>query len=451
MAAAASSAAQNEIVATRVFDAPRELVWRMWTDPRHVVHWWGPNGFTNTIHEMDVRPGGKWNFIMHGPDGTDYTNKVVYKEVVKPSHLSYTHLSGPVFDAIVDFTEEGGKTRVDMRMVFESAALREKVAAEFGAVEGLNQTMGRLTETLSRSLVMTRTFDAPRALVFRAWTDPSHVQQWWGPHHFTNPRCDWDARPGGEIYVEMKGPDGTVYPMPGRFHDVVEPERLVFTTTAVDGSLEVLNTVTFADDGETTKMTLEAIVVKAGPEAASALAGMREGWTQTLERLADDLAQTFLISRTFDAPRELVWKAWTENDRLMQWFGPKGSTMFHAKNDLRPGGVFLYALRMPDGLEIWGKWVYREIVPPERLVLVSSFSDAEGNVTRHPMAPTWPRETLSRTTLTEHGGKTTVTIEWRPLNATEEERTTFEAGKPSMTQGWGGTLEQLDDYLERTA
>jgi uncharacterized protein YndB with AHSA1/START domain len=448
---AVANAAQNEIVATRVFDAPRDLVWRMWTDPKHVVHWWGPNGFRNTIHEMDVRPGGVWRFIMHGPDGTDYQNKVVYNEVVKPSRLAYRHVSGPVFDAFVDFIDRGGKTEVSMRMVFESAALRDKVAEEFGAVEGLNQTLGRLDAMLGQSLVMTRTFDAPRALVFKAWTDPSHVQQWWGPRGFTNPRCDWDARPGGAIHVDMRGPDGTVYPMPGTFHEVVAPERIVFSSSAVDGALEVLTTVTFAEEGARTKMTLEAIVVKVAEEAAFALAGMREGWTQTLDRLGDDLAQTFLIARTFDAPRDLVWKAWTETDRLMQWFGPKGFTMFHAKNDLRPGGTFHYALRGPDGGEMWGKWVYREIVPPERIVLVCSFSDAEGNLTRHPMAPTWPLETLSTTTLTEVDGKTTVTIEWQPLGATEDERNVFAGAKSSMTGGWTGTFDQLADYLGRTA
>ena len=448
---AVANAAQNEIVATRVFDAPRELVWRMWTDPRHVVHWWGPNGFRNTIQEMDVRPGGVWRFVMHGPDGTDYQNKAVYNEVVKPSRLTYKHVSGPLFDAFVDFIDRGEKTEVSVRMVFESAALRDKVAAEFGAVEGLHQTLGRLDAMLAQSLVMTRTFDAPRALVFKAWTDPSHVQQWWGPRGFTNPRCDWDARPGGAIHVDMRAPDGTVYPMPGTFHEVVAPERIVFSSSAVDGALEVLTTVTFTDEGAKTRMTLEAIVVKASQEAADALAGMREGWTQTLDRLSDDLAQTFLIARTFDAPRDLVWKAWTETERLMQWFGPKGSKMFHAKNDRRPGGIFHYGLRMPNGDEIWGKWVYREVTPPERLVLVSSFSDAEGNVTRHPMAPAWPLQTLSTTTLTEVDGKTTVTIEWRPLGATEKERNAFAGAKASMTGGWTGTFEQLADYLERTA
>jgi uncharacterized protein YndB with AHSA1/START domain len=155
----------------------------------------------------------------------------------------------------------------------------------------------------------------------------------------------------------------------------------------------------------------------------------------------------FVISRTFDAPRELVWKAWTERDRLMQWFGPKGFTMTRATLDLRPGGVFHYCLRTPEGKDMWGKFIYREIDPPERIVLVNSFSDEKGGLTRHPMSPTWPREMLTTTTLTEHGGKTTLTIQWVPLNATEEERKTFDTSRDGMRQGWSGTFDQLAEYL----
>src|SRR5438552_577356 len=93
----------------------------------------------------------------------------------------------------------------------------------------------------------------------------------------------------------------------------------------------------------------------------------------------------FVITRTIDAPRNLVWEAWTERDRLMQWFGPKRFTMSAAMLDLRPAGVFHYCLRSPDGKEMWGKFVYREIVPQERIVLVNSFSDEKGGLTRHPM------------------------------------------------------------------
>src|SRR6266496_2994918 len=125
----------------------------------------------------------------------------------------------------------------------------------------------------------------------------------------------------------------------------------------------------------------------------------------------------FVISRAFDVPRERMWKAWMERDELMQWFGPEGFKMTTAKLDFRPGGVFHYCLRSPDGKEMWGKFVYREIVLPERIVHVHSFSDENGGLTRHPFSPGWPREMLSTTTFAEQGGTTTVTTQWVPLNA----------------------------------
>jgi len=158
-------------------------------------------------------------------------------------------------------------------------------------------------------------------------------------------------------------------------------------------------------------------------------------------------SKPFLISSTFNVPRDLVWKAWTERSRLMQWFGPKGFTMPAAKLDLRPGGMFHYCLCAPDGNEMWGKFVYREIVGPDRIVLVSSFSNERGGVARHPFSPTWPLETLSTATFAEHQGKTKLTIEWSPLNPTEEERQTFDSNHEGMKQGWTGTFEQLASYL----
>lgn len=283
-----SAASDREIVATRVFDAPRELVFRMWTDPEHIAQWWGPRGFTNTISKMDVRPGGVWEFVMHGPDGTDYKNKFVYVEVVRPERIVYDHVSGPLFHATAAFADEGGKTRVTVRMLFESAALRNKVAEEFGAVEGLGQTLDRFGEQLANrpnDVTITRLFNAPPALVFKAWTDPELLAKWWGPHRFTNPRCEVDARPGGAIRIDMRGPDGTVYPMTGVFHEVVEPVRLVFINTAMDGKLEVLNTVTFAEENGKTRITMQATVLKATPETAFALSGMEAGWTQSFEKL----------------------------------------------------------------------------------------------------------------------------------------------------------------------
>jgi uncharacterized protein YndB with AHSA1/START domain len=159
--------------------------------------------------------------------------------------------------------------------------------------------------------------------------------------------------------------------------------------------------------------------------------------------------EEFVIQRTFDAPRDLVWKAFTERDRLMQWWGPKGFKMLSCTVDLRPGGVFHYCMESPDGQKMWGKFVYREIVAPERIVHINSFSDENQGVTRHPMAPTWPLETLSTATFTERNGKTTITVHWRPYNATEEERRVFAASHDSMNQGWTGTMDRLDAYLSK--
>jgi uncharacterized protein YndB with AHSA1/START domain len=158
----------------------------------------------------------------------------------------------------------------------------------------------------------------------------------------------------------------------------------------------------------------------------------------------------FVISRVLDAPRDLVWKCFTEPEHMKQWWGPKGFTVVKSEMDLRPGGTYLYALQPPGGSVMWGKFTYREIVPPSKLVFINSFSDESGGVTRHPMSPSWPLQLLSTFTFEEMaGGKTRFTVRWSPHNATAEERNTFDAGQASMNQGWGGTLDQLAAYLAK--
>ncbi len=147
---AAAKAGEREIVCTRLFEAPRALVFAMFTDRQHIGRWWGPRGFSLTIHEMDVRPGGHWRFVMHGPDGRDYDNHHVYREIVPPERLVMYHQSPPSFEMQVTFTERGEKTEVNVRTIFESGKLRDAVAAEFGAVEGLTQTLTRLEELLAQ-------------------------------------------------------------------------------------------------------------------------------------------------------------------------------------------------------------------------------------------------------------------------------------------------------------
>lgn len=158
----------------------------------------------------------------------------------------------------------------------------------------------------------------------------------------------------------------------------------------------------------------------------------------------------FVITRVLDAPRDLVWQAWTDAERLAQWWGPKGCTIRVGKLDVRPGGVFHYAMQWHAGHDMWGRFVYREIKAPERLVFVNSFSDEVGNITRAPFSQTWPLEVLNHLTLSERDGKTTLTLRGGPINATDEERKTFESMFESLQHGFGGTFDQLDAYLAKT-
>jgi uncharacterized protein YndB with AHSA1/START domain len=155
----------------------------------------------------------------------------------------------------------------------------------------------------------------------------------------------------------------------------------------------------------------------------------------------------FVVSRSFDASPALLWKALTEPERMAKWWGPKGMPVAAARMDFRPGGSYLYGLRTPDGGAMWGRFIYQDIEEPTRITLVSSFSDENGGISRHPMSPTWPLEMLSVFSLEPEGQRTKLTITWRPIKATDEERATFAAAMDSMKQGWGGTLDQLAEYL----
>jgi uncharacterized protein YndB with AHSA1/START domain len=164
--------------------------------------------------------------------------------------------------------------------------------------------------------------------------------------------------------------------------------------------------------------------------------------------LTETKSADFVISRVFNAPRDLVWKCFTDPQHMKQWWGPKGFANFSSKMDFRAGGRYHYGLKSPDGMTMWGRMIYREIVPPEKIVFINSFSDEQGGLSRHPMAPSWPIEMLSIFTFEEQpGGKTKFTVRWSPHNATAEEQRTFDEGHGSMNQGWSGTLDQLEAHL----
>jgi uncharacterized protein YndB with AHSA1/START domain len=465
--AAAKANSDREIFATRIVDAPRELVWKMWTDPERISKWWGPNGFTTTTSLMDVRPGGGWEHVMHGPDGRDYQNKIVYLEVVKPERIVYDHESYPPFRATATFEAQGEKTIVSMQMVFDTSELRNKTAKDFGAIEGLQQTLGRLGKELrriseigvettlelgGRPFTISRTFDAPREIVWKAWTEAERLAKWWGPKGFAITVAKLELLPGGIFHYTMKLPDGQV--MWGRFtyRQISAPERLEFVVSfsdqagsvtrapfSADWPLEVLSIVTLEEQAGKTTVTMRGFPINATEvERKMFEAGfesMREGWTGTLDQLADFFAvKQLVLTRQFAAPRALVFKAWTDPKQMAKWWGPKGFTNPVCELDAHTGGKIRIDMRGPDGVEIPMLGVFNEVVEPERLMFTCfAHFDAVGN----------PEiEVVNSVTFEEVNGKTKLTIHAR----------VFEAPAPTVTgmeQGWSESLERLGELVDQ--
>jgi uncharacterized protein YndB with AHSA1/START domain len=140
--------ADRELVTSRVIDAPRDRVFGAFSDPHQLACWWGPNGFTNTFEEFDLRPGGKWRFVMHGPDGRHFPNESLFGEVVPPHRVSFRHISAPQFDMTISFEDQGDKTRVHWRQVFTTSAERQRIATF--ALEANEQNLDRLARQTER-------------------------------------------------------------------------------------------------------------------------------------------------------------------------------------------------------------------------------------------------------------------------------------------------------------
>jgi uncharacterized protein YndB with AHSA1/START domain len=298
--------AGREMRASRVFDAPRALVFQMWTDPAHVGKWWGPRGFTTTTSAIDIRPGGTWRFVMHGPDGTDYPNEILYVAVDAPERIVYEHVGPPHHRSTITFEDEGTRTRVSVHMVFDSAQELEAVVNVHKADAGLQQHLESLADELAAEqspyLLINRVFNAPRETVFAMWTQPEHFAKWWGPHGYTTPTVKIDLRKGGTSLVCMRSPEGKDGWFGGVYEEVAPPERLVLRTYFCDEKgnrisntdagfppdfpSELLMTVTFADTGDgQTKMTLVQTMPKHMLDG-----GAFVGWNQSFEKLDAVLA-----------------------------------------------------------------------------------------------------------------------------------------------------------------
>jgi uncharacterized protein YndB with AHSA1/START domain len=445
----AVESADREIVLTRTFDAPRELVWEAWTDPKHVVNWWGPNGFTTTIEKMDVRPGGVWKHVMHGPDGTDYPNSSVFKEVVKPERIVFSHGGGKKggpgahFTATWTFEVQGDKTRVTIRMVFDSPADRDVVVKEYGAIEGGKQTLGRLAEYLAQGpIVIERTFDAPAEVVWKAITELNQMKQWYMEQlESFAPEVGFQT----EFNVHHNGKD---FPHIWKVTEAVPGKKIAYSWKYGGFPGESLVTFELFAEGKKTRLKLtHAGLESFQPEKYPDLArkNFAAGWTSLaakLQQFIESLDGSLVIVRVIDAPRELVFKAWTNPEHLMRWWAPKGCSTPFCKVELRPGGKFHYCMRLPEGRDIWGIGIYREIMAPARLVYTDSFADAQGNPVspvHYGMSASHPAESLVTVTFEEQEGKTRLTLRHAIPVSVEERKGT--------EQGWSEMLERLAETL----
>jgi len=310
-----SPSSDCEIVSSRIFDFPRDRVFRAWTEPELLKLWWGPNGFTNTFHEFNLRPGGDWRFVMHGPNGVDYRNHSVFLEIVKPERLIFDHVSPPRFQVRATFEDLGHKTRVTFRMVFTTAeeCARIKPIAVGANEENFDRLTAVLTTlTAERPFVLTRVFDAPRDLVWAAWTETRHMQ-WWGPKEVTIHHAKLDLRPGGIFHYCMRSADGQEMWGKWAIREVARPERLVFVNSFADPAgnvtrhplsttwpLETLSTITFAERNGKTEVTIHWLPLNATEAERMTFdqghESMRAGWTGSLDRLEEYL--TTLVCRS---------------------------------------------------------------------------------------------------------------------------------------------------------
>lgn len=308
----------------------------------------------------------------------------------------------------------------------------------------------------SNEIKITRIYDAPVKAVWEAWTDPKQTAQWWGPRGFTLTSHSKDLRPGGTWHYTMHGPDGVDYPNSTVYHEVEKYSKLVYDHGAYADKPPLFRvTVLFSEIKGQTKMDMTMTLPT--PEAAEQTRKFikQAGGNSTWDRLAEYMEkestgkEKFVINRSFEAPIEMMFDMWTNPKHFSQWLPPTGFTMEFVKADIQPGGTNMYYMSGPGIDRMYGKINYVDIRKPDLLVYTQEFCDENGNMARHPFAPTWPATMLTTVQLTSEGSEQTrVTITWEVHGAaTREELETFIKERGGMTQGWSGSFDKLDDYL----
>lgn len=310
----------------------------------------------------------------------------------------------------------------------------------------------------SNEIHISRLYDAPVKMVWDAWTDPEQAAQWWGPRGFTITTHSKDLRVGGIWHYTMHGPDGTDYPNKTLYHEVEKYRLLAYDHGGYDDRPPVFSVrVTFAEVGKKTQM--EMTMTLPTPEAAEETRKFikKAGGNGTWDRLAEYLEkestgkEKFVINRSFAAPIDLMYEMWTDPKHFSKWLAPTGFDMQFHQADIKTGGKSFYSMSDNKTTTMYGRAEYLEVKKPNRIVYTQQFCDKDQNISRHPMAPTWPETMLTTVELTEESPtQTRVTITWEVYgNATPAEMDTFIKGRSGMTQGWTGSFDKLEDLLTK--
>lgn len=288
--AASTNTPRTNLTITRVFNAPQQLLFDMFTKPEHLMHWWGPRGCTAPHSAVDLRVGGTMTLGMRGPQNQDWTVEATITELNAPERLVFTcglnHEPGQFIETTLTFREVSGGTDLTIHQeMFDSPSAR-------GAHQDWSQSLDKLNEYFEhdRSVTIERLFHAPIDLVFAAFTDPAHIAEWWGPNGFTNTTSSIDIRVGGRWKFVMHGPDGTDYDSLIEYREITPPTRLAYSHINEDGT-EIFSTVaTFVDVFGDTHLTFH--VVLPSKEARDFVVREHnaiEGGRQTIERFAKHL------------------------------------------------------------------------------------------------------------------------------------------------------------------
>ena len=438
----------HEFVITREFNASRELVFQTWTDPKHLAQWWGPRGFTNPVCHWDARPGKTIHVVMRAPNGTDYPMGGEFREIAPPERLVFTsgaldEKSKMLFEFLhtATFSERNGKTKLTLvSRVLKTTPDANKYIGGFEA--GMTQSLERLEEYLSRggkTFVIERTFNAPISTVWKALTNKDDMKSWYFD------LAEFKAEVGFEFQFTVEH-NGFTYEHHCKITEVIQGKKLAHTWRYAGYEGDSLVTFELTAEGKKTRVKLTHEGLDSFPKvAAFAKANFAEGWTQIVGTSLKEFVENessereIIISRVFQAPRELVWQAMVDPQHVVQWWGPRGFTTTIEQMEVRPGGVWKHVMHGPDGADYPNKSVFKEVVKPERLVY--SHGGARKGGPGANFVATWTFEALdaNKTKLTMH-----------MVFPTAKDRATV-VKEYGAIEGGKQTLARLAEYLPNMA